>query len=50
MKRVLGNLPSLMDLQLNKMLIVAATIIWDKERVVFHFRNIEMTPLLEEIG
>jgi len=49
-KRVLGNLSSLLDLQPNKMLIEAATLFWVNERVVFRFGDIEMTPLLEEIG
>ena len=50
MKRVLRNLPYLLDIQPNNVLIEAATMFWDEKRVVFRFGDIEMTPLLEEIG
>lgn len=46
----LGHLPSLMDIQPCRDIIEAATVFWDEKRVVFRFGNIEMTPLLEEIG
>ena len=49
-KRVLGNLPSLLDIQPNNALIEAATMFWDEKRTIFRFGDIEMTPLLEEIG
>lgn len=43
-------MPYLLDLQVNKMLIEAATMFCNKERAVFRFRDIEVTPLFEEIG
>lgn len=49
-RKYLGNLPSLLDIEPNNKLIGAATLFWDSERVVFRFGDIEMTPLLEEIG
>ncbi|XP_016451638.1 uncharacterized protein LOC107776276 [Nicotiana tabacum] len=49
-KRVLGNLPSLLDIRPNNTLIEVATMFWDEKRVVFRFGDVEMTPLLEEIG
>jgi len=48
-KRVLVNLPSLLAIQPNNVLIEASTMFWDEKRVVFRFGDIKMTPLLEEI-
>ncbi|XP_075103084.1 uncharacterized protein LOC142177653 [Nicotiana tabacum] len=48
-KIILGNLPSLLDIQPNNVPIEAATMFWDEKRVVFRFGNIKMTSLLEEI-
>jgi len=45
-----GSLLSLLNIQPNRGLIKAATMFWDEKRVVFRFGNIEMTPLLKEIG
>lgn len=50
MRRVLGNLPSLVDVQPCKELIEAYTMFWDEKMVVFRFENLEKTPLLEKIG
>ena len=49
-RKHLGNLPSLLEIQPNNMIIEAATLFWDYERIMFCLRDIEMTPLLEEIG
>jgi len=38
-----------LEIQPDNKIVEAATLFWDSERVVFHFRDIEMTPLLEEI-
>jgi len=48
-RKYLGNFPSLMEVQPNNNIIEAATMFWDCDRSVFHFGEIEMTPLLEEI-
>jgi len=44
-KRVLGNLPSLLGIRPNNALIEDATMFWDEKRVFFHFGDVEMTPL-----
>lgn len=49
-RKYLGNFPTLLEVQPNNTIIEAATLFWDYERVVFRFRGIEMTLLLEEIG
>ncbi|XP_075081554.1 uncharacterized protein LOC142166366 [Nicotiana tabacum] len=49
-RKYLGDLPSLLEIQPNNKIIEAATLFWDCERSVFRFGDIEMTPLLEEIG
>nr|XP_016469648.1 PREDICTED: uncharacterized protein LOC107791992 [Nicotiana tabacum]XP_016469649.1 PREDICTED: uncharacterized protein LOC107791992 [Nicotiana tabacum] len=49
-RKYLGNLPSLLEIQPNNMIIEAANLFWDCKRVVFRFGDIEMTSLLEEIG
>jgi len=48
-KRVLENL-HLLDIRPNNALIEAFTMFWDEKRAVFCFGDVEMTPLLEEIG
>jgi len=50
MRRVLGNLPSLLNIQPKRELIEAATMFWGEKRAFFRFSNIKMAPLLEEIG
>lgn len=50
MRRVLGDLPSLLNIPPNRALIEAATMFWDEKSAIFRFGNIEMTPLLEEMG
>lgn len=49
-RKYLGNLPSLLEIQPNNKIIEATTLFWDCERTVFRFGDIEMTPLLEQIG
>ncbi|XP_070028825.1 uncharacterized protein [Nicotiana sylvestris] len=48
-RKYLGNLPSLLEIQPNNKIIEATTLFRDCERSVFFFGDIEMTPLLEEI-
>lgn len=48
-RKVLGHLPSLMEVKPCKELIEAVTAFWDKERMVFRFGDVELTLLLEEI-
>ncbi|KAF3636993.1 hypothetical protein FXO38_23918 [Capsicum annuum] len=49
-EKALGSLPSLININPCRQLIEAATAFWDETRSVFRFGDVEMTPLLEEIG
>ncbi|KAF3659198.1 hypothetical protein FXO37_14061 [Capsicum annuum] len=49
-EKALGSLPSLININPCRQLIEAATAFWDETKSVFRFGDVEMTPLLEEIG
>lgn len=48
-RKVLESLTSLIQVTLYKELIEVATVFWNEKRLVFRFRNVKMTLLLEKI-
>lgn len=49
-RKTLGSFPSLMQIIPCRKLIEVATTFWDEARSVLSFVDIEMKPLLKEIG
>ena len=48
--RELGGLTALISVESDRHLIKALLKFWDTERLVFKFRDFELTPTIEEVG